>query len=59
MGIDVAQIDVTFLRIVMKKLKMNINMLGPWMKHMILCNTYGTRAITKQRHLIKNQAKIT
>jgi hypothetical protein len=59
MGIDVAQIDVAFLRMVMmKKVKANINVLGPRMQHRILGNTYGTRAVIKQKHLLKIQAKI-
>ena len=57
MGINVAQIDVAFLRMVTKKVKANINMLGPRMQHRILVNSYGIRAITKQRHLMKIQAK--
>jgi hypothetical protein len=59
MGIIVAQIDVAFLKMVTKKVKVNINVLGPRMSYMILGNTYGTRAITKQRHLMKIQAKIS
>jgi hypothetical protein len=58
MGINVAQIDVAFLRMVMKKVKTNINVLGPRMQHMILGNTYGSHAITKHRHLMKIQDKI-
>jgi hypothetical protein len=57
MGINMAKIDVAFLRMVTKKVKANINVLGPRMQHRILDNTYGTRAITKQRHLMKIQAK--
>jgi hypothetical protein len=41
-----------------KKVKANINVLGPRMQHGILGNTYGTRAIIKQRHMMKIQAKI-
>ena len=58
MGINVAQIDVTFLIIIMKKVKANLNVLCPRMQHRILGNTYGTRAIVKQRHMMKIQAKI-
>jgi hypothetical protein len=58
MGINVAQIDVAFLRMVTKKLKANINLIGLWMQHKILGNTYGTRAITQKRHMMKIQAKI-
>jgi hypothetical protein len=47
MGINVAQIDVAFLRMVTKKVKVSIKVLGPRMEHMILGKTYGTRAITK------------
>jgi hypothetical protein len=47
MGINMAQIDVTFLRMVTKKVKANINVLGLRMQHKILGNTYGSRAITK------------
>jgi hypothetical protein len=47
MGIDMAKIDVAFLRMVTKKVKANINVLGPRMQHRILDNTYGTHAITK------------
>jgi hypothetical protein len=43
MDINVVQINVTFLRMVTKKVKANINMLGPRMQHRILLNTYGTR----------------
>jgi hypothetical protein len=57
-SINVAQIDVTFLRMVMKKVKANINVLGLRMQHMILSSTYGTHAITKQMHMMKIQAKI-
>jgi hypothetical protein len=53
-----AQIDITFLRMVMKKVKTNINVLGPRMQHRILGNTYGNRAIAKQRRMMKIQAKI-
>jgi hypothetical protein len=53
MGINVAQIDVAFLRMVTKKVKANIKVLGPRMEHMILGKTYGTHAITKQRHYVK------
>jgi hypothetical protein len=58
MGINVAQINVTFLRMLTKKVKANINVLGPRMQHRILSNTYGTHVVTKQRHLMKIQAKI-
>jgi hypothetical protein len=57
-GINVAQFDVTFLIMITKKVKANINVLGPRMQHMILDNTYGTRAITKLRHMMKILAKI-
>jgi hypothetical protein len=57
-GINIAQFDVTFLIMITKKVKANINVLGPRMQHMILDNTYGTRAITKQRHMMKILAKI-
>jgi hypothetical protein len=46
MRIIVAKIDVAFLRMVTKKVKSNINVLGPQMQHRILSNTYGTHAIT-------------
>jgi hypothetical protein len=58
MGINMMQIDVGFLRMVTKKMKVNINVLGPRMQHKILGNTYGTCAITKKRHMMKIQAKI-
>ena len=57
-GINIAQFDVAFLIMITKKVKANINVLGPRMQHRILGNTYGTRAITKQRHMMKIQAKI-
>jgi hypothetical protein len=47
MGINEAQINAAFLRMVSKKVKTNINLLGPRMQHMILGNTYGTRDIIK------------
>ena len=56
--INIVQFDVAFLIMITKKVKVNINVLGPQMQHMILGNTYGTRAITKQRHMMKIQAKI-
>jgi hypothetical protein len=55
--INVAQIDVAFLIMITKKVKANLNVLGPRMQHRILGNTYGTRAIAKQRHMMKIQAK--
>jgi hypothetical protein len=39
MGINVAQIDVAFLTLVTKKVKANINVLGPRIEHMILGKT--------------------
>jgi hypothetical protein len=57
-GIDLAQIDVVFLRMITKKVKANINVLGLRMQHMMCGNTYDTRVITKQRHMMKIQAKI-
>jgi hypothetical protein len=57
-GINIAQFDVAFLIMITKKVKANINVLGPRMQHRILSNTYGTRAITKQRHMMKIQANI-
>jgi hypothetical protein len=59
LGIDVAQEDIAFFRMVTKKVKTNINVLGPRMQHMILGNTYGNRAIAKQRRMMKIQAKIS
>jgi hypothetical protein len=58
-GINVVQFDVAFLIMITKKVKANINVLGPRMQHKILGNTYGTHAITKQRHMVKIQAKIS
>jgi hypothetical protein len=40
-GINVAQIDVTYLIMITKKVKMNINVLGFRMQHRILGNTYA------------------
>jgi hypothetical protein len=57
-GNNVAQIDVAFLILITKKVKVNINVLSLRMQHWILGNTYGTRAITKQRHIMKLYAKI-
>jgi hypothetical protein len=57
-GTNVAQLDVTFLIMITKKEKVNLNVLGPRMQHMILGDTYGTLAIAKQRHMMKIQAKI-
>jgi hypothetical protein len=57
MGIDV-QIDVAFLRMVTKKVKANINVLGSRIQHRIFGNTYGTRAITKKWNMMKIQAKV-
>jgi hypothetical protein len=48
-GINIAQFNVAFLILIAKKVKANINVLGPRMQHRILGNTYGTRAITKSR----------
>jgi hypothetical protein len=48
MGINMSQIGAAFLRMVRKKVKTNINVLGLRMQHKILSNTYGTLAITKQ-----------
>jgi hypothetical protein len=42
MGVNVAQIDVAFLIMITKKVKVNLNVFGPRMEHMIFCNTYGT-----------------
>jgi hypothetical protein len=58
MGVNVVQIDVAFLIMITKKVKANINALGLRMQHKILGNTYGTRAIAKQGHMRKLQAKI-
>ena len=58
LGINVAQIDIAFFIMITKKVKANINVLGPRMQHMILGNTYGTRASAKQRHMMKIQVKI-
>jgi hypothetical protein len=58
-GINIAQFDVSFLIMITKKVKENINVLGPRMQHRVLGNTYGTRAITKQMHMMKIQAKIS
>ena len=58
MSINVAQIDVAFLIMITKKVKANLNVLGSRMQHRILGNTYGTHAITMQRHMMKFQAKI-
>jgi hypothetical protein len=55
--INVAQIDVAFLIMITKKVKANLNVLGPRMQHRILGNTYGTRAIAKQRHMMKNPSQ--
>jgi hypothetical protein len=41
-----------------EKVKANSNVLGLRMRHKILGNTYDTRVIAKQRHMIKIQAKI-
>jgi hypothetical protein len=57
-GINLMQIIVTFLIMIMKKVKANINVLGIRMQHRILGNTYCTRAIAKKRHMMKIQAKI-
>jgi hypothetical protein len=57
-GINIAHIDVTFLIMITKKVKANINVFDPPMQHRILGNTYDTRAITKKRHTMKIQAKI-
>jgi hypothetical protein len=59
MGINVAKILIAFLRMVMKSVKANINVLDLRMQHMIIGNTYGTRAIAKQRHMMKIQAEIS
>jgi hypothetical protein len=58
MGINMARIDVPFLIMISEKVKVNINVLGPQIQHMILGNTYGTHAIAKQGHMMKIQAKI-
>jgi hypothetical protein len=58
-GINVAQIDVALIIMITKKVKANLNVFGPRMQHKILGNTYGTRVIAKQRHMMKIQAKIT
>jgi hypothetical protein len=57
-GINIAQFDVAFLIMITKKVKENLNVFGPQMQDKILGNTYGTRAIAKQRHMMKIQAKI-
>jgi hypothetical protein len=41
-----------------KKVKANIDVFVLRMQHKIFGNTYGSRAITKQRHMMKIQAKI-
>jgi hypothetical protein len=58
MGINVVQINVAFIIMIKKKVKVNINVLGLRMQHRILGNTYGTRDIAKQMHMMKIQAKI-
>jgi hypothetical protein len=57
MGINMAQIDVAFLIMITKKVKTNTDVLGLRMQHRILGNTYGTRVIAKQKHMMKIQAK--
>jgi hypothetical protein len=52
------QINVAFITVIKNKVKANINVLGLRMQHRILVNTYGTRAISKQMHMMKIQAKI-
>jgi hypothetical protein len=46
-GINVAQINVTFLIMIMNKVKENINVLVLRKQHRVLGNTYGTLAIAK------------
>jgi hypothetical protein len=58
MGINMSQIDAAFLIMIMKKVKVNINVLGLRMQHWILGNTYDTRVITKKRYMMKIQTKI-
>jgi hypothetical protein len=42
-----------------EKVKTNMNVLGLQMQHIVLGNSYGTRVIAKQGHMMKIQAKIS
>jgi hypothetical protein len=58
-GINMAQIDVPFLIMILKKVKVNIDVLGFRMQHGIFGYTYGTRAMKKLGHMMKIQTKIS
>jgi hypothetical protein len=50
LGINVVQIDITFLRVVTQEVKAYFYMLYLWVEDWVFGYAYGTGAVTKQRH---------
>ena len=50
LGVNVAKVNVSFLIMITQEVKAHINVFGLRVENRVFGYTYGTCAITKQRH---------
>jgi len=54
LGVNVAKVNVSFLIMITQEVKAHINVFGLGLENWVFGYTYGTCAVTKQRHSSEN-----